>query len=49
MNNTRYYLGFNMVNGIGPARLDRLIEHCGSIEAAWHSGMPDMIAAGLDD
>jgi DNA processing protein len=48
MNNTRYYLGFNMVNGIGPARLDRLIERCGSIEAAWQAGLPDMIAAGLD-
>jgi DNA processing protein len=48
MNNTRYYLGFNMVNGIGPARLDRLIERCGSIEAAWRSSLPDMIAAGLD-
>ena len=48
MNNTRYYLGFNMVYGIGPARLDRLIERCGSIEAAWRAGLPDMIAAGLD-
>jgi DNA processing protein len=48
MNNTRYYLGFNIVNGIGPARLDRLIERCGSIEAAWRSNLPDMIAAGLD-
>lgn len=46
--NTRYYLGFNLVNGIGPARLDRLIEFCGSIAAAWHSGPGDMIAAGLD-
>jgi len=48
MNNTRYYLGFNMVNGVGPARLDRLIERCGSIEAAWRAGLPDMIASGLD-
>ena len=48
MNNTRYYLGFNIVNGIGPARLDRLIERCGSIEAAWRAGLPDMIAVGLD-
>ena len=48
MNNTRYYLGFNIVNGIGPTRLDRLIERCGSIEAAWSAGLPDMIASGLD-
>jgi DNA processing protein len=48
MDNTRYYLGFNLVNGVGPARLDRLIERCGSIEAAWRAGPGDMIAAGLD-
>jgi DNA processing protein len=48
MSNTRYYLGFNMVNGVGPARLDRLIERRGSIEAAWGASLPDMIAAGLD-
>ena len=48
MDNTRYYLGFNIVNGIGPARIDRLIERCGSIEAAWHASFADMQAAGLD-
>ncbi len=31
---TRYYLGFNLVSGIGPTRLTRLIERCGSVEAA---------------
>src|SRR3954471_3404018 len=45
---TRYYLGFNLVNGIGPARLDRLIAHCGSIEAAWHATAADLLEAGLD-
>jgi DNA processing protein len=48
MDNTRFYLGFNMVNGIGPARLDRLIEQCGSIKAAWGAGPAAMMAAGLD-
>ena len=48
MDNTHYYLGFNMVNGIGPARLDRLIECCGSIEAAWHADLLQLPAAGLD-
>src|SRR5215212_3983268 len=48
MDNTRYYLGFNIVNGIGPARMDRLIERCGSIEAAWRASFADMQAAGLD-
>jgi DNA processing protein len=48
MDDTRFYLGFNMINGIGPARLDRLIEQCGSIEAAWGAGPAAMMAAGLD-
>jgi len=48
MDDTRFYLGFNLVNGIGPARLDRLIEYCGSIEAAWQIAPADALAAGLD-
>jgi DNA processing protein len=45
---TRYYLGFNLVAGIGPVRLARLIERCGSVEAAWRADAFDMAAAGLD-
>jgi DNA processing protein len=48
MDHTRYYLGFNLVNGIGPARLDRLIEHYGSVEAAWRADAAELMAAGLD-
>ncbi len=48
MDNTRYYLGFNYVNGIGPVRLDRLIEQCGSIEAAWHASAAELMAIGLE-
>jgi DNA protecting protein DprA len=44
----RYYIGFNLVPGIGPLRLARLIERCGSIAAAWHADETMMIAAGLD-
>lgn len=44
----RYYLGFNLVPGIGPMRLARLIERCGSVEAAWHAGPGELTAAGLD-
>lgn len=45
---TRYYLGFNLVPGMGPVRLQRLIEQCGSIEAAWNATTDDLIAAGID-
>jgi DNA processing protein len=48
MNHIHYYLGFNLVNGIGPARLDRLVEYCGSLEAAWHADLAELHAAGLD-
>jgi DNA processing protein len=29
------WIGFNLVKGIGPARLKSLIEHFGSVDAAW--------------
>lgn len=48
MENTRYYLGFNYVNGIGPVRLDRLIEQCGSVAAAWHASTAELMAIGLE-
>lgn len=43
-----FYLGFNRVPGIGPARLDRLVAHCGSLHAAWHATTGTLMAAGLD-
>ncbi|MCG8350048.1 MAG: DNA-processing protein DprA [Chloroflexales bacterium] len=45
---TRYYLGFNLVSGIGPIRLARLIEYSGSVEAAWNATFGDLAAAGMD-
>ncbi len=48
MQSTSYYLGFNLVNGIGPARLERLIDYFGSVEAAWLAQPADLMAAGLD-
>lgn len=48
MNQTPFYLGFNMTPGIGPARLARLVEFFGSAEAAWHASLRDLAASGLD-
>jgi DNA processing protein len=45
---THYYLGFNLVRGIGPTRLAQLVEHCGSLEAAWHASPGELAAAGID-
>ena len=48
MQEIHYYLGFNLVNGIGPTRLDRLIAFFGSLEEAWRAGAGDLMMAGLD-
>ncbi len=48
MEDIRYYLGFNRVPGIGPARLDRLLAVCGTLRAAWYADVTELSAAGLD-
>jgi DNA processing protein len=45
---TRYALAFNLVPQIGPAKLQRLLEHFGDLETAWHANHFDLAAAGLD-
>ncbi len=44
----RYYIGFNLVQGIGPIRLRRLIEVFGDVERAWHAPADALRRAGLD-
>jgi DNA processing protein len=43
-----YYLGFNHVPGIGPARLDRLLSYFGDLHSAWYAPTAELMAAGLD-
>lgn len=43
-----YWIAFNKVTGIGPARLRALLDACGTIEAAWHASIQQMQAARLD-
>ena len=45
---TRYWVGFNIVPGIGPARLQRLLDYFGDAEKAWHAAPLDLARAGLD-
>lgn len=45
---TRYWVGFNIVPGIGPARLKKLLDYFGSAERAWHASALDLARAGLD-
>jgi DNA processing protein len=44
----RYWIGFNRAKGIGPARLNALIQYFGGIEAAWNASPKEWHAAGLD-
>lgn len=44
----QYWLGFNMVKGIGPAKVRRLLEHFGTLQEAWEATPLELAAAGLD-
>ena len=43
----RYWIGFNLIKGIGPARIRLLLDHFGDIESAWNASSEDLRAAGL--
>ena len=44
----RYWIGFNHVKGIGPAKVRRLLDHFGDLEAAWSAAPEELRASGLD-
>jgi DNA processing protein len=44
----RYWLGFNLVQGIGPVKVRALIDQFGSVEAAWQASAADLQHSGLD-
>lgn len=44
----RYWLAFNLVPHIGPAKVQRLLERFGDLETAWRANQFDLVAAGLD-
>jgi len=48
MTDVKYWVGFNIVPGIGPARLQRLLDHFGDAESAWHAAPLELARAGLD-
>ncbi len=48
MRDVRYWIAFNRVNGIGPAKVRALIDHFGDLEQAWPAAPIDLKAAGLD-
>jgi len=44
----KYWLGFNLVKGIGPAKLRTLLDYFGSPAAAWHATESQLQAFGFD-
>lgn len=42
-----YWVGFNLVKGIGSVRLKALLDVCGSLEAAWNAPLDQLRAVGL--
>ncbi len=48
MESLAYWIGFNRVRGIGPARLRALLDRFGDIEAAWRAPAEALREVGLD-
>jgi DNA processing protein len=48
MSDLRYWVGFNIVRGIGPTRLRALLDHFGDVERAWRASPDELASAGLD-
>lgn len=48
MNERQYWVGFNLVKGIGPVKLQRLIAAFGSLSRAWGASLESLERAGLD-
>lgn len=48
MSARQYWLGFNIVKGIGPARVRALRDHFGDLARAWHASEAELKEAGLD-
>jgi DNA processing protein len=48
VNPLAYWIGFNKVRGIGPARLRALLDYFGAIEKAWTAPADALVEVGLD-
>lgn len=48
MSDRKYWIGFNKVRGIGPAKVRALLDHFGDLSAAWQASRAALAEAGLD-
>ena len=47
MDDKRYWIGFNLIKGIGAVRMQGLIAYFGELEFAWRASPAELAAAGL--
>jgi len=47
MNDKRFWIGFNLIKGIGAVRMQGLIAYFGELESAWKAAPAELAAAGL--
>ncbi|MCB8945069.1 MAG: DNA-protecting protein DprA [Ardenticatenaceae bacterium] len=48
MSDLKYWLGFNLVKGIGPAKVQALLDYFGGLGPAWHATELQLQKIGLD-
>jgi DNA processing protein len=47
MDDKKYWIGFNLIKGIGAVRMQALVQHFGDLEMAWKAAPADLARAGL--
>lgn len=47
MDDKKYWIGFNLIKGIGAVRLQGLVAYFGDLESAWNADASDLVEAGL--
>lgn len=47
MDDKKYWVGFNLIKGIGAVRMQALIQYFGELESAWKAAPADLAAAGM--
>src|SRR5512143_3740940 len=48
MDDKKYWIGFNLIKGIGAVRMQALINYFDDLESAWKAAPADLAAAGLN-
>ena len=47
MDDKKFWVGFNLIKGIGAVRMQGLVAHFGDLESAWTAPLADLAQAGL--